>query len=163
MDRVFYFPFLYVARIVMGPKKYDSDNGILSAIFGPPAWVLYHSITFNFPVNPSAQQKRDYLHFFKLVGKTLPCSFCRSSFYNFTKANGPAPLTMRIMKSRDTLSRWLHKVHDLVNKRLHKPNGPSYECIRSRYETYRAHTCSNSDKNTKNHQCKAKRGYRKKS
>lgn len=65
------------------------------------------------------------------------------------------------MRNRDSLGRWLYELHNLVNKRLGKTRVPSFERVRSRYETFRAHTCSASSKDKRSHTCDGKAGFRK--
>ena len=42
------------------------------------------------------------------------------------------------MKNRETFSRYMYQLHELVNKMLGKKSGLSYEQVRERYEHFRA-------------------------
>ena len=48
------------------------------------------------------------------------------------------PLTMKAMKNRDSFSRYIYALHELVNKMLGKKSGLSYCDVRERYEHFRA-------------------------
>jgi hypothetical protein len=133
-----------------------------SRVFGPPLWVALHAITFGYPAeNPTKEQQQAYLQFFRSLEHVLPCKYCRLSYRRFIAARGRAPLSQATMKNRDSLARWLYCLHNLVNERLGKSRCPSYERVRSRYETFRAHTCSDSNKEHKHHTCEGKQGFRK--
>ena len=45
---------------------------------------------------------------------------------------------MACMASRDTFSRYVYKLHEIVNKMLKKKSGLSYCDVRERYEHFRA-------------------------
>jgi hypothetical protein len=42
------------------------------------------------------------------------------------------------MKSRDTFSKYIYELHEVVNKMLNKKSGLSYEDVKERYEHFRA-------------------------
>ena len=35
----------------------NANNGLITKIWGPPAWEFLHSITFGFPISPTPEQK----------------------------------------------------------------------------------------------------------
>jgi hypothetical protein len=119
----------------------NADNGIVTRIWGRPMWFTLHCISINYPRKPTKVQKKAYLAFFRSLRDVLPCKACRCSYRKFISAKGPVPLTWKTMKDRRTVSRWLYRVHVQVNKRLSKPNGPSYESVMRRYEKFRAKSC----------------------
>jgi hypothetical protein len=45
---------------------------------------------------------------------------------------------MEVFKSRDTLSRYVYQLHEIVNKMLGKESGLSFEDVRDRYEHFRS-------------------------
>jgi len=47
-------------------------------------------------------------------------------------------ITMEKLKNRDTFSRYLYDLHELINNMLNKKSGLSYEEIRERYEHFRS-------------------------
>jgi hypothetical protein len=116
-------------------EDYDSNDGMLTTVWGPGMWHFLHTTSFNYPVNPTAKQKRDYLNFVLSLRNVLPCGKCRK---NLTKNLRKLPLTMRHMKSRDSFSRYMYALHEHVNKMLHKDSGLTFEEVRERYEHFRA-------------------------
>jgi Erv1 / Alr family len=132
---------------------YSSNDGMMTSISGPAAWHFLHTVSFNYPIRPSPQDKRDYRHFIQNLKCILPCGKCRKNLLkNFKKL----PLTTQHMASRDTFSRYVYNLHEVVNTMLCKTSGLSYEAVRDKYEYFRAR-CSNKDK-TKTTKCKWKTG-----
>lgn len=120
---------------VFTEEDYNSGDGMLTHVWGPSLWHSLHVISFNYPIEPTIQQKQQYLSFMKSVGTVLPCRYCRDNFKKNLKA---VPLTMSTMKNRHTFSLWLYNLHEEINKMLGKKSGLSYEDVRDRYEHFRA-------------------------
>lgn len=123
----------------------DSNNGLITKIWGPPTWETFFSILFGYPIEPTEEQKIDYLFFLTLLGKVLPCIFCRKSYSEFISKDGDCPLTMETMKSRYTLTMWGFCIHNRVNKKLGVDYGVTYEEVCYKYESYRA-KCTKTEK-----------------
>jgi len=116
-------------------KDYQSNNGMLVAIWGPSAWHLMHTMSFNYPVDPSVADKHNYRAYILNLVNVLPCGKCRQNLKeNFKKL----PLRMMDMRSRDTFSRYVYNLHELVNHMLGKNSGLTYEAVKERYEHFRA-------------------------
>jgi hypothetical protein len=45
---------------------------------------------------------------------------------------------MEHMKNRETFSKYVYNLHELVNKMLNKQSGLTYEDVRDRYENFRS-------------------------
>lgn len=124
---------------VFKKNDYESNDGILTSIWGPSLWHSLHSISFNYPINPSPQNKKDYRDFVLNLQNVLPCGKCRE---NLKKNFKTLPLTMDKMKNRDAFSRYIYELHEVINTMLGKKSGLSYEDIRERYEHFRARCLS---------------------
>ena len=129
----------------------NMDNGLLPKIWGPHMWVALHSITFNYPRNPTKDDKERYQKFFELVGYVLPCQYCAQSYREFINS-GDTKLTNEILQNRKTLSEWLYKVHEAVNKKLDIDYGITFEDVERRYESYRA-ACDHQEGNKLSANC----------
>jgi hypothetical protein len=92
-------------------------------------------MSFNYPVNPSKEDKKNYQGFVLNLQNILPCKYCRQNLQKNFKAN---PLTMADMANRDRFSRYIYKLHEMVNKLLGKKSGLSYCDVRERYEHFRS-------------------------
>ena len=53
--------------------------------WGNPGWEFLHTITFNYPLKPTSDDKKRYIEFFNSVGKMLPCKYCRDSYNIYIK------------------------------------------------------------------------------
>ena len=120
-------------------KDYYSGDGMLTTVWGPSMWHYLHTMSFNYPVNPSADDKKHYRDFIISLQYVLPCKYCR---INLTKNFKVFPLRSEDMKNRESFSRYVYKLHELVNKMLKKKSGLSYCDVRERYEHFRAR-CTN--------------------
>ena len=87
-------------------------------IWGPSAWFFLHSVTFRYPDNPSKQDKYNYKTFFESLKYILPCYKCS---LNYKKHLDEYPINDDVLQSRKSLINWLIKIHNEVNKELHKP------------------------------------------
>lgn len=116
-------------------KDFYSGDGFLTSIWGPAQWHMLHTISFNYPVEPTAEQKKQYRDYILSLQNVLPCGACRKNLKTNFKH---LPLTMRNMKNRDTFSRYIYNLHELVNKMLHKKSDLSYCDVRERYEHFRS-------------------------
>jgi len=145
-------------------KKNDfySGDGMLTAVWGPSMWHYLHTMSFNYPVNPTSEEKTQYRDFIISLQYTLPCKYCR---LNLKKNFKSFPLRSEDMKNRDSFSRYVYKLHELVNKMLNKKSGLSYCDVRERYEHFRARCISEKPKlfdikTYKNTTLKNKKGHK---
>jgi hypothetical protein len=120
-------------------KDYQNGNGMITAIWGPPMWHFLHTMSFNYPVSPTKEDKDAYEDYIKALRWVLPCRYCRENYAKNLKSAG---WKRGVMKNRDTFSRFVYRLHNEVNKQLGKRTDMSYEAVRERYETYRSRCLS---------------------
>jgi hypothetical protein len=120
---------------VFTKKDYISGDGMVTKIWGPVAWTLMHTISFNYPIHPTNEDKRHYRDFILNLQYVLPCKYCRMNLKNNFKQH---PLNMCHMANRETFSRYVYELHELVNKMLHKKSNLTYCDVRERYEHFRS-------------------------
>ena len=122
-------------RFFFSKKDAASGDGMLTTVWGPSLWHTLHTMSFNYPVAPTPDHKRQYRAFILNLVNVLPCKYCRENLKsNFKKL----PLTFKRMESRDTFSRYVYELHELVNRMLKKKSGLTYCEVRERYEHFRA-------------------------
>lgn len=122
-------------KYVYSENEYNSNDGMLTYVWGPPMWHYLHTMSFNYPVNPTKEDKKHYMDFILSLQHVLPCGKCRKNLKkNFKKL----PLKFSNMKSRHTFSLYIYNLHEVVNKMLNKESHLSYEDVRERYEHFRA-------------------------
>ena len=101
--------------------------------WGPGGWDFLHSITFNYPLQPTDADKKYYSDFFKSIGNMLPCKYCRDSYIIYYKY---LPIDY-FLDCREGVAYWLYTIHSLVNQKVYKDNTQFSDIIK-KYETYRA-------------------------
>lgn len=116
-------------------QDYVSSDGFLTSVWGPMLWSYLHTMSFNYPNEPTAENKKYYRDFVLNLRHVMPCKYCRM---NLVKNLKDLPLTMEHMKNRETFSKYIYNLHELVNKMLNKQSGLTYEDIRDRYENFRS-------------------------
>ena len=124
-------------------KDYYSGDGMLTNVWGPSMWHYLHTMSFNYPIHPTSQDKKHYREFILSLQHVLPCKYCRK---NLTKNFKAFPILNSDMLNRDSFSRYVYKLHELVNKMLKKKSGLSYCDVRERYEHFRARCTSEKPK-----------------
>jgi hypothetical protein len=116
-------------------KDYISGDGMLVSVWGPAQWHFLHTMSFNYPVKPTPEDKRHYMDYVKNLQYVLPCKYCRINLTNNFKKK---PLQMCDMARRETFSRYIYELHETVNKMLKKKSNLSYCDVRERYEHFRS-------------------------
>lgn len=131
--------------ILFNKNDYNSDNGMLTSIWGPSLWHSLHAISFNYPLNPTKLQKRKHKEFITNLKYVLPCGHCRKNLEQNLKC---LPITNTHLKDRESFSKYVYNLHEHINNMLGKKSNLSYETIRDRYEHFRAR-CGKTEKKTK--------------
>ncbi len=121
---------------------FSSKNGMVTSVWGPSLWHVLHTISFNYPDNPTREDKENYYNFLKYLGKVLPCKFCRDNYAKNFKNIG---FNENCLRNRESFSRCIYKLHKIVNKDLSKICDEDYKTVRNKYENFRAR-CSKDTK-----------------
>ena len=83
-------------------------------IWGSHAWLFLHTVTLNYPDEPTRFDKENYKQFFESLGHVIPCEVCKNHYkQNIRKY----PIQL---DSKESLTKWLHKIHNLVNIKNNK-------------------------------------------
>ena len=83
--------------------------------WGPHLWFFLHTISFNYPENPSFKNKVDYNEFYNSLKNMIPCEVCRLHYIQNLE-NSPPDLS-----GRNALVKWTIDLHNKVNSQLNKP------------------------------------------
>jgi len=132
-------------------KVYDKDDfasgdGMLTSVWGPSLWHYLHTMSFNYPVKPTRDDKKHYKQFIMNLRNVLPCKYCR---LNLRKNLKDLPLKAKDLKNRHNFSLWMFKLHEHINKMLGKKSGLTFKQVRERYEHFRSRCTIDVDKKTK--------------
>ena len=60
-------------------KDYNSGDGMLTSVWGPAQWHFLHTMSFNYPVSPTPEDKKHYMEYMKNLQYVLPCKYCREN------------------------------------------------------------------------------------
>jgi hypothetical protein len=127
-------------KILYNKEDYDSNDGMLTSVWGPSMWHFLHTMSFNYPVHPTKEDKIKYFDFVYSIKNILPCGKCR---VNLKSNFGKKPLKMCHMLSRDTFSKYIYELHEVINDMLGKKSNLSFDVVRDRYEHFRARCVQN--------------------
>jgi hypothetical protein len=121
--------------VIYTDEEYNSGDGMLTTVWGPSMWHYLHTMSFNYPVEPTLSDKKNYRNFVINLQNVLPCKHCR---LNLTRNFKQMPIKMSTMENRESFSKYIYELHELVNKMLNKKSNLSYCDVRERYEHFRA-------------------------
>ncbi len=136
-------------KYVFNKKDYKSDNGMITYTWGPLLWHFLHMMSFNYPINPEEYNIKNkyksgfiqnaYYLFIRLLQYILPCGACRDNLVNNLNTLKFKENKNKILKNRESYSRFVYELHETVNKMLGKESNLKYEDIRDFYEHFRAY------------------------
>jgi hypothetical protein len=130
-----------VKKRVFTKKHFNAGDGILTSVWGPAMWHYLHSMSFNYPVEPTNKDKIVYKKFILSLQHVLPCKYCRTNLKNNFNQY---PLKSCHMNNRETFSRYVYNLHEIINKMLNKTSNLTYIDVRERYEHFRSR-CTKTD------------------
>ena len=81
-------------------------------IWGPHAWFFLHTITLNYPNNPTREDIENNKKFIKYFGDIIPCDKCKKNFKIHLKE---LPLTDKVLKNKKSFINWMVEMHNKVN------------------------------------------------
>lgn len=122
----------------------DQEHGVQPEVWGPLLWLFLHILTTNYPSdrqmkNGAKETKKrvdSYKMFFKSLPGILPCGSCREHLdQNFQRLG----FSEKVFESRKSISRFVFRLHNLVNSQLRKPV-PRANLLETRrkYEKFRS-------------------------
>lgn len=98
-------------------------------IWGPHLWFILHTITINYPLKPTEDDKKNYKNFFLSLEKVIPCNICKKNYKRHIKE---IPIDDKL-NSRKDLFEWMVDMHNVVNGETGKKI-LSYKNVINKYE-----------------------------
>jgi hypothetical protein len=83
--------------------------------WGKQAWHFIHMVALAYPIEPTEEEKEQYMQFFKSLGNILPCAICARHYTDKINQNPPN------LTNREELFKWTVDIHNSVNKDNYKP------------------------------------------
>jgi hypothetical protein len=85
-----------------------------ATIWGPHYWFFLHTVTMTYPLHPNDVAKKKYYDFIQNLPLFIPNASMSKSFQEMLDTYPVSPY----LDSRDSLTRWMHFIHNKMNKRL---------------------------------------------
>ena len=131
---------------------YTSPDGFSTFIWGPAMWHILHTISFNYPNDPTPGDKDTYYRFILSLGSVLPCRVCRDNFRNNLRAVGFVSDHVEqgrahpMMANRHAFSLFVYNLHKEVSNTQGRDwtDVVSFYHMRANYEMFRAKCIPNS-------------------
>lgn len=112
---------------------------MITKLWGPSFWRTMDFVAHNFPELPTEENIQDYQQFYSMIGKVLPCKYCRDSYASFIQ---DLPINFT---NRNEVTKWVYDIHNKVNDKLGVNYEISYQDYCDRYNKFRA-ICSDKNK-----------------
>ena len=102
-------------------------------IWGPHYWFFLHTMAMTYPHHPNAVTKKKYYEFIQNLPLFLPVEEISTEF---SKLIDSYPVTS-YLDNRDSFVRWMHFIHNKINKKLEKPQISLNEFFLKYYDAYK--------------------------
>jgi hypothetical protein len=99
-------------------------------IWGPHLWFSLHTISFDYPITPDDNDKKNYKNFFTSLENVIPCSVCKKNYIRHLKEH---PIN-NYLSTKEKLVHWVIDIHNMVNAEIGKKI-LSYETVIKKYES----------------------------
>jgi hypothetical protein len=112
----------------------NSENHIFNPIiWGPHYWFVLYTIALSYPLDINECTKKKYYDFITNLPLFLPVPDIGGVFSKFLDAYPVTPY----LDSRESLSKWVHFIHNKINSYLGKPELTYYDALNKYYEHYK--------------------------
>ena len=101
-------------------------------VWGPSFWFVLHTVSLNYPEQPTYVEKRTHHDFYRFVQHILPCEACRRHYKELFATYPIEPF----LTSKQSLVTWVVMIHNQVNKRLGKSLITTHEVLANYKQVY---------------------------
>lgn len=91
----------------------------MTVLWGPLGWMTLHSISVNYPDNPSEVEKQICSRFLDMFGDCITCHICKTHFLRMLDTY--RSIHPEYLNSKQDFFLFVVRAHNTVNKRLDKP------------------------------------------
>jgi hypothetical protein len=110
-------------------------------IWGPHYWFFLHTIAYTYPNCPNAVTKRKYYDLIQNFPLFLPDESIGDTFVELLDKYPVTPY----LDKRESFMRWVHFIHNKINRSLGKQTDPFLDSVQKYEEIYRPQTMVHSD------------------
>ena len=104
-----------------------------ATIWGPHYWFFLHTATMTYPLKANDVVKKKYYDFIQNLPLFIPNETISKSFQGILDTYPVSPY----LDTRDSLTRWMHFIHNKMNKRLGKREISITKFYEDYYENYK--------------------------
>ena len=83
-------------------------------VWGPHAWIFLHSVSLQYPSQPSQIEKTKHREWLTNLKYVIPCQKCRNHYSDYISRNPPN------LNSKKEFVDWVWNLHNDVNSRSNK-------------------------------------------
>ena len=109
--------------------------GMQPTVWGPAAWVFFHSVMHNFPNNPTTETIVKYKKFLISFAEILPCPSCSKDFTGLVNVYITDDTWFT---SKDKMIELGYKLHDDVNNKLEENYDITLTDLKNKYKKFEA-------------------------
>ena len=102
-------------------------------IWGPKYWFVLMTISLNYPLYPNEISKKKYYDLIQNIPLLIPVKDISNSF---SKLLDDFPV-IPYLDSRESFTKWMHFIHNKINKDLDKPQLLYSDAIIAYYKNYK--------------------------
>ena len=102
-------------------------------VWGPHYWFTLHTISLCYPLHPNDVTKKKYYEFIQNFPMFIPNEKIASDFSILLDEYPVTPY----LDSRPSFIKWVHFIHNKINKKLEKPSLTLEEFYSLYYENYK--------------------------
>ena len=99
-------------------------------VWGPQLWSVLHSITFNYPIEPSIEEINHHRTFLHSLKNVIPCETCSFELIEYIDNYPPE------LESKPEFINWMIELHNHVNRKLDKREYTYPEVVQLYNTTY---------------------------
>ena len=110
-------------------------------IWGPHYWFVLHTIALTYPTNPNEVIKKKYYDFIQNLPLFLPIDEIGNNFSNYLDKYPVTPY----LDSRDSFIRWMHFIHNHINKHVGNIEMTLEESMTAYYSHYKPKVVVNNE------------------
>lgn len=111
-------------------------------IWGPHYWFVLHTIALNYPLHPNETSKKKYYDFFENFSLFIPISDMGNLFNQLLDNYPVTPY----LDSRESLIKWIHFIHNKINKIIGVPEKSLEESLHNYYKFYESQEIKSKEK-----------------
>ena len=102
-------------------------------IWGPHYWFFLNTLSMTYPKHPNDVVKKKYYDFIQNLPLFIPHSKMSKSFSDMLDIYPVSPY----LDSKDSFIRWIHFIHNKVNKKIELPQISMSKFYTDYYENYK--------------------------